>query len=98
MTGDLISADEALRIGLVNAVVPQADLLGRALATAHKIAKSAPLAVTRCKRVLLCGEGLPLAAACELEAQAFAELFGTRDQHEGMKAFLEKRSVEFEGR
>jgi enoyl-CoA hydratase len=98
MTGDLIGADEALRIGLVNAVVPQADLLGHALAAAHKIAKSAPLAVTQCKRVLLRGEGLPLAAACEVEAQAFAALFGTRDQREGMKAFLEKRSVEFEGR
>jgi enoyl-CoA hydratase len=97
-TGDMIGADEALRIGLVNAVVPHAELLGRAVAAAKKIASRAPLAVAQCKRVLLRGEGLPLAAACELEAQAFAVLFGTADQREGMKAFLEKRPAKFEGR
>jgi enoyl-CoA hydratase len=98
MTGDVIGADEALRIGLVNALVPEAELLNRAVATAKRIATRGPLAVAQCKRVLLRGEGLALAAACELEAQAFAELFGTADLSEGMKAFLEKRPARFEGR
>jgi enoyl-CoA hydratase len=96
-TGDMIGADEALRIGLVNAVVPHAELLDRVRATAKKIASKGPLAIAQCKRVLLRGEGLPLTAACELEAQAFAGLFGSHDQREGMKAFLEKRPATFEG-
>jgi enoyl-CoA hydratase len=96
-TGDMIGADEALRIGLVNAVVPHAELLDRVRATAKKISSKGPLAITQCKRVLLRGEGLPLTAACELEAQAFAGLFGSHDQREGMKAFLEKRPAKFEG-
>jgi enoyl-CoA hydratase len=98
MTGDMIGAEEALRIGLVNAVVPQAELMGRARAAATKIASRGPLAVMQCKRAILRGEGLPLAGACELESQAFAVLFGTADQREGMAAFLEKRTAKFEGR
>jgi enoyl-CoA hydratase len=96
-TGDLIGADEALRIGLVNAVVPHAELLSRARATATKVVAKGPLAIAQAKRVLLRGEGMALAAACELEAQAFAGLFGSHDQREGMKAFLEKRPARFEG-
>jgi enoyl-CoA hydratase len=97
-TGDMIGADEALRIGLVNAVVPHAELLGRAQATAKKVASKGPLAIAQAKRVLRCGEGLPLTAACELEAQAFAGLFESHDQREGMNAFLEKRPAKFEGK
>jgi enoyl-CoA hydratase len=97
-TGDMIGAEEALRIGLVNAVVPHAQLLERALTTANKVASKGPLAIAQAKRVLLRGEGLPLAAACELEAQAFAGLFESHDQREGMKAFLEKRPAKFVGK
>jgi enoyl-CoA hydratase len=97
MTGDMIGAEEALRIGLVNAVFPHAELLAATHATAHKIASKGPVAISQSKRVLLRGEGLTLAAACELEAQAFAVLFGTTDQREGMKAFLEKRPAKFTG-
>jgi enoyl-CoA hydratase len=97
-TGDMIGAEEALRIGLVNAVVPHAELMPRVREVAKKIASKGPIAIAQCKRVLLRGEGLTLAAACELEAQAFAVLFGTGDQREGMKAFLEKRPAKFEGR
>jgi enoyl-CoA hydratase len=97
-TGDVITAEEALRIGLVNAVVPHAELMGRARETADKIAQKGPLGVAQCKRVLVRGEGLPLPAACELEAQAFAGLFGSSDQREGMRAFLEKRAAKFEGK
>jgi enoyl-CoA hydratase len=96
-TGDIIGADEALRIGLVNAVFPGEELLAKAKETAVKIASKGPLAIAACKRVIAEGADLPLRTANELEAQAFALLFGTADQREGMKAFLEKRAAKFSG-
>jgi enoyl-CoA hydratase len=96
-TGDIIGAEEALRLGLVNAVVPHAELMKRVQEVAAKIASKGPLAIAQCKRVMLRGADVPLATANELEAQAFASLFGTADQREGMTAFLEKRPAKFEG-
>lgn len=96
-TGDAISASEALRIGLVNGVVPQVELLPRVQEVAAKIAKKGRLAVAQCKRVLLNGEGIPLGVANSLETQAFSMLFGTNDRREGMTAFLEKRAAAFNG-
>ena len=98
MTGDMVAADEALRIGLVNAVVPHADLLPRVRDVAKKIASKGPLAIAAAKRVILRGADVPLPTANELEGAAFAALFGSHDQREGMKAFLEKRPAKFEGR
>ncbi|MGH7293401.1 MAG: enoyl-CoA hydratase/isomerase family protein [Polyangiaceae bacterium] len=98
MTGDVVAAEEALRIGLVNAVVPHAELLPRVREVAAKIAAKGPLAIAAVKRVVLRGADVPLPTANELEATAFAALFGTADQREGMKAFLEKRTAKFEGR
>jgi len=98
MTGDTVNAEEALRIGLVNAVVPHAELLPRVREVAKKIASKGPLAVAGIKRVVVRGADVPLATANELEATAFAALFGTHDQREGMRAFLEKRTPKFEGR
>jgi enoyl-CoA hydratase len=98
MTGDMIGADEALRIGLVNAVVPHAELLPRVRDLAKKIASKGPLAVSLAKRTILRGADASLGSANELETQAFASLFGSRDQREGMRAFLEKRSATFEGK
>jgi enoyl-CoA hydratase len=97
-TGDVIGAEEALRIGLVNAVVPHAELLAKVKETAAKIASKGPLAIAQCKRAIYRGADVPLTVASELEAQAFAGLFGSSDQREGMSAFLEKRKVVFEGR
>jgi enoyl-CoA hydratase len=97
MTGDLVGAEEALRIGLVNAVVPHAELLSRVGDVARKIASKGPLAVAAVKRVILRGADVTLTTANELEAAAFAALFGTGDQREGMRAFLEKRAATFEG-
>ena len=97
-TGDLIGADEALRIGLVNAVFPHADLLAKSKETALKIASKGPLAIAQCKRVISRGEDVALPVANELEAQAFAALFGSGDQREGMAAFLGKRKAAFEGK
>jgi enoyl-CoA hydratase len=97
-TGDMLGAAEALRIGLVNAVVPGAELLGKVREVAKKIEQKGPLAIAQCKRVLLRGQDIPLPVASELEAQAFATLFGSEDQREGMAAFLEKRAASFTGR
>jgi enoyl-CoA hydratase len=97
-TGDMIGAEEALRIGLVNAVVPHAELLPKVREVAKKIAQKGPLAVAQCKRVMLRGADVPLATANELEGQAFASLFGTHDQREGMAAFMEKRAAKFEAK
>ena len=97
-TGDMITAEQALAIGLVNAVVPAAELLLRARDTALKIASRGPLAVAAAKRVMLRGESVDLPTACELEAQTFAGLFGTADQRAGMKAFLEKNKAAFTGK
>ena len=98
MTGDVIDAAEALRIGLVNKVLAPEALLPEALATLGRIAEQGPLAVAKVKEVIHRGASLPLDRACDLEQQAFAALFATADQSEGMAAFLAKRPPKFEGR
>jgi enoyl-CoA hydratase len=97
-TGEAIGAEEALRIRLVNRVVPAAALLETARATARTIAGKGPLAVEAAKRVILHGADLTLAAACELEVQSFATLFGSDDQRAGCGAFLRKEKPAFTGR
>ncbi len=97
-TGAMLSADQARAIGLVNEVVPADQLIEKAKEVARTIAAKSPLAIAAAKRVTLRGEGASLDTACELEAQAFAGLFGSDDQREGMKAFLEKRTATFTGR
>lgn len=96
-TGRLIDAAEALRIGLVNRVLPSDELTEAAGKAAAEIAKQGPLAVAAAKRVLRRGEGIGLEAACELEAEAFAGLFGSQDQRGGMTAFLKKEKPSFSG-
>ena len=96
-TGDTVNAEEALRIGLVNVVVPHAELLTKARDTAARIASKGRLALAQCKRVLYTGADVPLEVANALETQSFAMLFGTEDRAEGMKAFLEKRKAAFTG-
>ena len=97
-TGEAISAERALSIGLVNEVVPKESLLERARETAAKIASRAPLAVSASKRVMLRGSDTDLGTANELEATAFSALFGSLDQREGTRAFLEKAKPSFTGR
>ena len=96
--GHMLSAAEGLAMGLVNAVFPAAELLQRTRDVALEIASKGPLAVAAGKRVLQRGQDLPPEAACELEAQAFAGLFGSEDQREGMRAFLAKEKAKFVGR
>ena len=96
-TGDMIKADEAARIGLANRVVPADQLLDSCMKTIETIAKMGPLAVAAAKRVIHRGAELPLEAANMLEVETFAGLFETRDQTEGMQAFLAKRDAQFTG-
>ena len=97
-TGAVIDAEEALRLGIVNAVLEPAALMPRVRAVAEAIATRAPLAVAAAKRAAREGAELPLPAALELERQLFAGLFGTDDQKEGMRAFVEKRAAAWSGR
>lgn len=97
VTGEMIKADEALRIGLANRICEPEALVQEAVACVETIAAMGPLAVAEAKRVMHTGASLPLAAANELEAQAFADLFTSRDQSEGMSAFVEKRTASFSG-
>ena len=96
-TGRQVKADEALRIGLVNAVVPAAQLTQVGIATARLIAAKAPVAVRVSKQAVQRGLDLDLANGCVLETSLFAFAFGTADRMEGMTAFLEKRPAKFEG-
>lgn len=96
-TGAMIRADEALRIGLANAVFEPEELLAKARETATTIAAMGPLAVAAAKKVIADGEGLPLADANALEVKAFAGCFASADQTEGMAAFLDKRDADFKG-
>ncbi len=97
MTGAIVDAARAAEIGLVNRVCEPEELLDAAVATARTIAEQGPLAVARVKEVLHRGVDLPLAEANRLEREAFAALFDTADQKEGMRAFLDKRPPNFTG-
>ena len=85
-----IKADEAYRIGLVNAVYPQAELMENVLKLAGKIAKNAPIAVRNCKKAINDGISLPIEKAVEVEEKLFGDCFETHDQKEGMACFLSR--------
>ena len=85
-----IKADEALRIGLVNAVYTQEELMPAALKLAGKIAKNAPIAVRNCKKAINGGISLPIEKAVEVEEKLFGDCFETHDQVKGMGCFLSR--------
>ena len=93
-TAKNIKAPEALRIGLVNAVYPPAELMDQAKKMAAQIAKNAPIAVRACKKAINDGLDQDMDTAIETEEKLFGSCFGTYDQKEGMAAFLEKRKVD----
>ena len=90
-TASNIKADEAYRIGLVNKVVPQEELMAAAQKMASKIASNAPVAVRLSKKAINEGLQVDMDKAIVIEEHAFGDCFATEDQKEGMSAFLEKR-------
>lgn len=96
--GEPIGAAEALAIGLVNRVFPAAELAARCEQHAQRLAGQAPLAVAAAKRALNRGYDADLAAACELEASAFAALFASEDARSGLTAFLAKQRATYKAR
>ena len=85
-----IKADVALRIGLVNAVYPQAELMENVMKLANKIAKNAPIAVRHCKKAINEGISKPINEAVAVEEKLFGDCFETHDQVEGMQCFLSR--------
>lgn len=97
-TGDRISADEALSLGLVNKVVPGDELMSEAMTMAGKIAEKSPLVLKLLKRAMSSGMDMPLPAALAHEQAVIGLVLDSGDAHEGCTAFLEKRPAKFEGR
>jgi len=98
LTGEIIDAKEALRIGLVQRVVAAAELMNEAKRIASVIASKAPLAIAACKRAINNGAHLSIDDGLELEALEFGSLVNTEDIKEGTNAFLEKRKPTWKGR
>lgn len=92
-----VGAEEALKLGLVNQIVPEAELHTAAMAYAQKMARGAPRALAATKRLLWAGIGLGIDSAMPEEARTVADLCRTRDVHEGLAAVIEKRSANFIG-
>jgi enoyl-CoA hydratase len=98
LTGEMVGATEALRIGLVDEVVPANRLKERGGELARTIAGMAPLAISGCMEAVRWGNDLGFVAATDVEAEIFGRLCGTEDKAEGTKAFLEKRPAVWVGR
>lgn len=97
-SGDIISAEEALRVGLVNKVVPVAELMIEAKKMAKKFAARGAVALQLAKSCVNEGLRMDLEMGLQYEHKCFSLLFATEDQKEGMKAFIEKRKPEFKGK
>lgn len=99
LTGEIIGAEDAESMGLVNKVVSQEDLMEEAFTLVKKIIKNAPLAVSYAKKAIVEGlEASDMDEAIEIEAVLFGKCFETADQKEGMEAFLKKRPPVFAGK
>jgi enoyl-CoA hydratase len=97
-TGDIIDADTALAMGIVNKVVPLEKLMPEARALAQKLLSKSSVALSYAKKAINSGAGMSLAAAMDSDECFFARCFATEDQKEGMKAFVEKRKPVFRNR
>lgn len=97
LTGEMIGAAEAHRIGLVDEVYPPGELMAKAMEMAKLISTKGPIAITVAKECINRGLDGPLTAGCDLEKANFGQVCGTGDKNEGMEAFLEKRKPNFTG-
>ena len=97
MTGKMFSAAEALGMGVISEVAPSGQALSRALEIASDIAAMPAVSIMQIKEIINAGLNAPLDTALMLERKAFQLQFATRDQKEGMRAFMEKRKPKFEG-
>ena len=98
LTNPVIDAAEALDLGIVTKVVPDAELESAAVALAEELAAGAPLALAATKRLIRSGIGLGLEACLSEEARTVSELSGTADAREGLAAVIERRAPQFTGR
>jgi enoyl-CoA hydratase len=96
-TGEIIKPDEAYRIGLINKVVPAAELLDAAKEYVHRIAEKSAHSIALAKLMIHAGQDTNLDVALMMESLAFANLFSTDDMHEGAEAFLNKRRPRYRG-
>ena len=96
--GDMIGAQEALALGLVNRLVPHDELAGAAAKWAETLAAGPPVAIGLAKRAIYRNQEADLASALEYEAYAQGVVWGTEDAGEGIRAFLEKRPANFQGK
>jgi enoyl-CoA hydratase/carnithine racemase len=97
MTGKMFGAAEALGMGVVSEVTPAGQALARAIEIARDISAMPAISIMQIKEIINAGLNAPLDTALMLERKAFQLQFATRDQKEGMRAFLEKRKPKFEG-
>ncbi len=97
-TGDMVDANTAKEIGLVNRVVPDEEVIVEAMNLAKKISRKGPIAIRLAKEAIDYGMDMSLGDGVSLEAEKFSRCFATEDQKEGMRAFLEKRPVKFKGK
>lgn len=98
LTGDMISADEALALGLVNHVVAPEELEAKTMELANKIAEMSPVALAMAKAAVKNASRLNLREGVDAEVDLFALCFSSEDKEEGVRAFLEKRKPDFKGR
>ncbi len=98
LTGDMIDAEEALRLGLVTQVVPHEELEERTMALANRMAELSPVALAMAKKSVKNAVRMDLSIGLEAESDLFALCFASEDREEGVKAFLEKRKPTFKGK
>ena len=96
-TGDQITAQEALTLGLVNHVVPAAELVAKVKGIAAKITQKSPLVLKLLKRAMTHGIDMPMQAALQYEQAMIGLVLDSKDAHEGCQAFLQKRAANFKG-
>jgi enoyl-CoA hydratase len=98
LTGEMIDADRAVQIGLVDRVFPDEELIAAAAGYVETLRKKSPIAMTRALEAIVVGAEIPQAEAMRFEAALFSLCFATEDMREGTRAFLEKRKPVFKGR